>query len=219
MREKERSKDTIPFREMTTAQKFSYLWDYWKIPALVVVVAVVCVSVFVYNIVTATDPELSLAVVDAGDLADFSSYVTGYAEQSGLDPELISVADLSVGTTENGGGPMSQTGMAFFVQMQSGSMDVIIMPEASFLEFAEKGYFLDLTDTVPAEWQEKLLVVEQSYDDYEDEQPEPMACALHLRDLPNMPSGIYYDDAVIAISYYPAHYERAADFLSYLMGE
>ncbi len=219
MKEKERSKDTIPFREMTTSQKFSYLWDYWRIPALVVVLAVVCIGVFVYNLVTATDPELTVSVADAGDMADFSPYVDGYAEQSGLDRELISVAELSVGTTENGGGPMSQTGMAFFVQMQSCSMDVIIMPEVEFMEFAEKGYFLDLTDTVPNEWKDKLLVVEQTYDEYEKEQPEPIACALRLRDLPNMPEGAYYDDAVIAISYAPAHYERAADFLTYMLGE
>ena len=115
------------------------------------------------------------------------------------------------------GGAMSQAGMAFYVRMQSGSEDLVVMPEEEFDEFAESGYFMDLTSVVPEEWTDRLVVVEQRYDDYEDEQPEPMACAIRLCDIGGFPDTEYTQHAVIAISYNPAHADTAADFLNDLL--
>ena len=91
------------------------------------------------------------------------------------------------------------------------------MPEAVFEEYAMSGYFLDLTDVVPQEWQDKLVSVEQRYDEIEGVQPEPIPCGIYMRDIPGMPDTPYYENAVIAISYNPDHPETAEDFLNSLL--
>ena len=214
---RERSKDEIPFRDMTPAQKRSYLWDYWKIPALVVIIVVAFVVSMVYSMTHTKKPLLSVAVVDCDSDIGMQQRLQDYAAMHDIPEDQAVLTDTVVGSSQNGGGAMSQTGMAFYVRMQSGSEDLVVMPEEEFNEFAQSGYFMDLTSVVPEEWADRLVVVEQRYDDYEEEQPEPMACAIRLSDIGGFADTEYTQHAVIAISYNPAHADTAADFLNDLL--
>lgn len=214
MKRRERSKDEIPFREMTPAQKRSYLWDYWRIPALVAVVIAALVIAFIYTMATSKETLFSVTTVDSGDDTGFTPYVEQFADEHGIPRDQLAVADIVVGSSDAGGGASSQAGMAFYVRLQAGSEDIIIMPEAVFEEFASGGYFLDLTEVVPKEWQDQVIVVDQRYDEYDEVQPEPVACGIRMRDIPGMPDTPYYQDAVIAVSYYPDHYDTAVAFLN-----
>ena len=217
MKQRERSKDEIPFSEMTPAQKRSYLWDYWRIPVLVVVVVAVMLIALIRSMVTSKETLFSVTIVDVGDDSSFTPYVEQYADENGIPRDQLVVGDIVVGTAETGGGASSQAGMALYVRMQAGSEDIMILPEAVFEEFATGGYFLDLTDVVPEEWQDRLVIAEQRYDEFDEVQPEPMACGIRMRDIPGMPDTPYYQDAVIAISYYPDHFDTSADFLNSLL--
>lgn len=214
MRQRERSKDEIPFREMTAEQKRSYLWDYWRTPALVVVVIAATVIALIYTMATSKETLFSVTTVDSGDDTSFTAYAERFADENGIPRDQMVVADIVVGSSEAGGGASSQAGMAFYVRMQAGSEDIVILPEAVFEEFAAGGYFLDLTEVVPAQWQDRVIVVEQRYDEYDEVQPEPVACGIRMRDIPGMPDTPYYQDAVIAVSYYPDHYDTAVAFLN-----
>lgn len=217
MKQRERSKDEIPFREMTAAQKRSYLWDYWRVPALVVVTIAVVVIALVYTMATSKETLFSVTTVDSGDDTSFTAYAEQFADEHGIPRDQMAVTDIVVGSSEAGGGASSQAGMAFYVRMQAGSEDILIMPEAVFEEFASGGYFLDLTEVVPKQWQDQVIVVDQRYDEYEEVQPEPVACGIHMRDIPGIPDTPYYQDAVIAVSYYPDHYDTALSFLNSLL--
>lgn len=217
MKERERSKDEIPFKEMTPAQKRSYLWDYWRIPVLVVVVVAVLLIALIRSMVNSKEMMLTVTIVDCGDDTGFLSYVEEFADENGISRDQLAMGDITVGTAETGGGASSQSGMALYVRLQAGGEDILILPEAVFDEFAPGGYFLDLTDVVPQEWQGKLVEVEQRYDEYDDVQPEPMACGIYMRDIPGMPDTSYYQDAVIAISYNPEHYNTSVALLNYLL--
>lgn len=217
MKQRERSKDEIPFKEMTPAQKRSYLWDYWRIPALVVIVVAVFLISLIHSMVTAEEMMLSVTMVDSGDDTSFTAYVEQYADENGIPRDQLVIGDIVVGSSATGGGASSQAGMAFYVRLQGGSEDVVIMPEEVFLEYGSGGYFLDLTDVVPLEWQEKLIQAEQRYDEMEETQPEPVACGIYMRDIPGMPDTPYYENAVIAISYNPDHPETAEAFLNSLL--
>lgn len=217
MKQRERSKDEIPFREMTPAQKRSYLWDYWRIPALVVIVVAVFLISLIHSMVTTKEMVLSVTTVDSGDDTSFTTYVEQYADENGIPRDLLVIGDIVVGSSATGGGASSQAGMAFYVRLQGGSEDVVIMPEEVFLEYGSGGYFLDLTDVVPLEWQEKLIQAEQRYDEMAETQPEPVACGIYMRDIPGMPDTPYYENAVIAISYNPDHPETAEAFLNSLL--
>ena len=214
---RERSKDEIPFRDMTSAQKRSYLWDYWRWPALAVVAIVVFVVMLVHTMVTSKDYLLNVTMVDCIEDPGIENFVLDYADANEIPEDQVNVITSTLGSSETGGGASSQAGMAFYVKLQAGSEDIVIMPEDEFVEFAESGYFMDLTDIVPEEWQERLLVVEQLYDEYEDEQPEPMACAIHLSDLGIFADSDYTEDAVVAISINPANPDTAKDFLNDLL--
>ena len=214
---RERSKDEILFRDMTPAQRRSYLWDYWRWPALAVVVIVIFVVVLVRTMVTSKDPLFHVTLVDCVEDPGIESFVMDYADANEIPQDQVNVVTSTLGSSETGGGAMSQAGMAFYVKLQAGSEDIVVMPEDEFVEFAESGYFLDLTDIVPDEWQELLVVVEQIYDEYEDEQPEPMACAIRLSELGLFTDSDYTEDAVVAISYNPAHPDTAKDFLNDLL--
>ena len=219
MRQKERSKDEIPFKEMTPAQKRSYLIDYWSKPALVALVVAVMLISLIHSMVTSKDMLFSVTTVDSGDDKSFTPYVEQFAQENGIPGDQLAVGDIVVGTAENGGGASSQAGMAFYVRLQAGSEDIVILPEKVFLEYATGGYFLDLTDVVPQEWKEKLIMVEQRYDEIDKVQPEPIACGIYARDIPGMPDTPYYQNAVVTISYFPDHLETAKAFLNSLLNK
>lgn len=219
MRQRERSKDEIPFSEMTPAQKRSYLLDYWSKPVLLVIVIAVLLISVIHSMVSSKEMLFSVTTVDSGDDKSFTPYVEQFVAEQGIPVDQYVVGDIVVGTAASGGGASSQAGMAFYVRLQAGSEDIVIMPEEVFLEYAASGYFLDLTDVVPQEWASQIISVEQRYDEIENVQPEPVACGIHLRDIPGMPDTPYYEDAVIAISYNPDHYETAIDFLDSLLNK
>lgn len=217
MKKRERSKDEIPFGEMTPAQKRSYLWDYWRMPALAVVVIAVALITLIHTMVSSKEILLSVTIVDCGDDKSFTSYAEQFADDNGIPRDQLVVGDTVVGTEQTGGGAYSQAGMALYVRMQAGSEDIMILPEAVFTEFATGGYFLDLTGVVPEEWQDKLVIAEQRYDEFDDVQPEPLACGIYMRDIPGMPDTPYYQNAVIAISYNPDHYDTSTAFINSLL--
>ena len=219
MKQRERSKDEIPFNEMTSAQKRSYLIDYWSKPALVVIVVAILLISLIHSMVTSKDMLLSVTTVDSGDDKSLTPYVEQFVKENGIPEDQYVVGDIVVGTAASGGGASSQAGMAFYVRLQAGSEDIVILPEETFLEYANSGYFLDLRDVVPQEWQDQLITVEQRYDEIEKVQPEPIACGIYVRDIPGMPDTLYYQNAVIAISYNPDHYETAAAFLNSLLNK
>ncbi len=214
---RERSKDEIPFREMTAAQKRSYLWDYWRIPALIVVVAAGILFSVIHSMVTAKDPLLVVTTVDAGKDTGFLSHVEAFAQSHGIPEDQYVFGDVAVGTAAAGGGAESQQGMALYVRLQAESEDIVILPEETFRDYAAGGYFLDLRDLVPQDWKGRLLEVEQRYDEYEETQQESMACGIRMGDIPGMPDTPYYSGAVIAISCLPDNYDNAVAFLRELL--
>ena len=217
MKQRERSKDEIPFSEMTSAQKRSYFWDYWRIPVLVIVVIAVVLISLIRSMVTSKETMLSVTVVDPTEDTSFTSYVEAFADENGIPRDQLAVGDIVIGTAQTGGGAYSQAGMAFYVRMQAGSEDIVILPETVFEEFATSGYFLDLTDVVPTEWKDKLVISEQRYDEMNEVQPEPIACGIRMKDIPGIPDTAYFQNAVVTISYNPDHLETAEAFLNSLL--
>ena len=61
------------------------------------------------------------------------------------------------------------------------------------------------------------MIAEQRYDEYDEVQPEPVACGIRVRDIPGMPDTQYAQDAAIAIAYNTGHYDTAAAFLNSLL--
>lgn len=209
MKKRERSKDEIPFSEMSSKQKVSYLWDYWTIPALAVALAVALVVIVVWSVRTRVQPLLCVTTVDSFGDESLNPLIREYAAQAGISEEQLQIGDTVVGTAENGGGSGSAQGIAFFVRMQAGEEDILVLRSENFEDFGSSGYFMDLTDIVPEEWKDKLIVLEQKYNEFDEVPPEPIACGIRASDIPGIPKTPFYEDAVLTISYNPSHYENA----------
>ena len=127
MEKRERSKDEIPFRELTTSQKISYLWDYWKMPVIIIACVVVVVVSLAYTMLTSKEPLLSVTMVDVGNDTSFTPYIQNYGKEQGIPEDQLVISDMVVGTAATGGGASSQSGMAFYVRLQAGGEDVVIL--------------------------------------------------------------------------------------------
>lgn len=217
MEKRERSKDEIPFSEMTSKQKVSYLWDYWRMPALVVIVAVVLIALVIQSMTSGVEPLLCVTTVDSFGDESLNPVIKEYAAQAGISEEQLRIGDTVVGTAKNGGGSGSGQGMAFYVRLQAGDEDIVILRNENFEDYGSSGYFMDLTDIVPENWQDKLIVVEQKYDEFDKIQPEPIACGIRAADIPGIPKTPFYEDAILTISSNPGHYEEAAGCFRYIL--
>jgi hypothetical protein len=210
---RERFKDEIPFKEMTRKQKISYIRDYYLVTILVVAAVVIGLCYLLYSMTHRTEVLLGVTLVDTLETERVEELVQEFAAERDIPEKSVQIGDTVIGS----GGISAQASVAFYVRFQAGSEDIVILPEDTFNEYAENGYFLDLTDVVPAEWQDKLLVVDQVYDEYENVQPDPIACGIRVRDIACMPDDDYYENAVIAISYNPRNYDNAVSCYNFLL--
>lgn len=217
MARRERSKDEILFKDMTTKQKLSYLKDYWSIPVIIVIVVIVAIGSVIHTARTNVAPIFSVTTVDAVGDERIHELVDGFAQENEIPIDQISVGDLSVGKASQGAGPYSTQGMALYVRLQSQNEDIVILPEETFYEYAEYGYFIDLTDVVSEEYADKLIVVEQEEEETENTGVERLACGIRTSDIPALADDGYYGQAVIAISYLPKNIDMAKQFLNYVL--
>jgi hypothetical protein len=197
---------------MTGKQKISYIRDYYLVMILVVAAIVIGLCYLVYSVTHRTDALLSVTMVDALETEQIEELAEEFALEYGIDEKSVQISDSSIGSAVS-----AQLSVAFYVRLQAGKEDILILPEDTFNEFAQNGYFLDLTDLVPQEWQERLLVVDQVYDEAENVQPDPIACGIRVEDIACIPDDDYYKNAVVAISYNPKNYDNAVAFYNYLL--
>jgi ABC-type glycerol-3-phosphate transport system substrate-binding protein len=200
---------------MTREQKVSYILDYWTVPVIIVAVIVIALAAFLYTMTHQTEILLNVSVVDAPETDSIEALALDFAAANDIPEESVQVSSSLVGDESM----EAQASMAFYVRLQAGDEDILVLPEDTFYMFAQNGYFLDLTDVVPQEWQDKILVAEQLYDDYDEVQPDPIPCGIRMRDIPGMPEGDYYEDAVLVISYYPKNYDNAVAFFNSLLAK
>lgn len=214
---KEYAKDQIPFKQMTTAQKLSVIRQYYLLPGIVILALAIGLIYVFYSSLTHKDPLITVLMVDQPDVNDrtVDELVEDFAAETGLDKDLCEVGTIAVGEYEKGGGANSNLGMALSVKLQSGSQDILIIPESTFMEYAVYGYFQDLKQYVPQDRQEELIHVEQE-DDIDGKKYDPLDCGIHLRDLGILPSTDYYDDAVLAIVAEAKNQENDIAFIQYL---
>ncbi|MDD6038944.1 MAG: hypothetical protein PUD20_09155 [bacterium] len=217
MARREHSKDEILFKDMTTEQKLSYLKDYWSIPVVIVIVVILAIGWVIHTARTNVKPIFSVTTVDAAGDERIRELVDAFAQENEIDLERISVGDIAVGKSSQGAGPYSTQGMALYVRLQAQNEDIVILPEETFYEYAEYGYFIDLTAVVPEKYSDKLIVVKQAEDETENTGVEQLACGIRTSDIPALADDGYYGQAVIAISYLPKNMDMAKQFLNYVL--
>lgn len=145
--EKEKLKD-MSFRE-----KLSYLWEYYKIHALVTIGIIAIISYIIHSIVTPNVvTQFYAAFIDSSVDADvLENYRTDFSDYLQLDPKTESIdfnTSFYFGSDAQYAMNMKQ---ALVTYVAAQEVDVIIAPESQFADYAYYGYFDKVSDQLPTD--------------------------------------------------------------------
>ena len=86
---KEYTKDQIPFKQMTTAQKLSVIRQYYLLPGIVILALAIGLIYVFYSSLTHKDPLITVLIVDQPDVNDrtVDELDEDFAVETGLDKD------------------------------------------------------------------------------------------------------------------------------------
>ena len=149
---------------MGTGKKLQYIWMYYKVHMLCVVLAIgaVCLGVNLYQHAK-METVLSIAVVNAGDftadeveknILDLLNTDNKYAQ--------VSVAQNLI-TDETGADLDYYARMAYVTEIQTATVDVLVMPKELYETEKDSGMYADLRETFGDEVFESLGAVDDQH--------------------------------------------------------
>ena len=156
-------------KEMDFKGKLAYLWEYYRIHALIII-AVVALTAYIIKIIVTPDikPEFNAVIINnIIDPTTLEQYEDSFAEWLQLDPaqhKVVLNANLYTGQMDY---TSSQALGAFIAASQ---IDVIIAPESDFSEYVKRGYFKKLFDALSTDVYSSLtdyFYMQQTNDDSE----------------------------------------------------
>ncbi len=141
-------------RSMSFSAKLSYLWEYYKIHAFVIIGVVGLIAYFIYELVTPNvNPVFYAAVLNSPlDEDSKNEFLTEYSDYLKLDPaheEVIINTQFYFSTAE--GSPFSNMQQVLDTYIANSEVDVIIAPESDFIKYAQIGYFQKLSNELPTD--------------------------------------------------------------------
>ncbi len=227
-------KQTGKLKDMDMKQRLQYIWDYYKIPIILVLVVLFAVFSFIRDKATSKQTVFYVAMLDSNVTETVqSTLLDGFADTlDGFDSEhetMMINADYDTGA----GGQIGFTFIQKIVAEYSvGTIDATIAPRASIEEFAEHQAYGDLSGLLPAEMYEKLEkdgydFIYITYEDPVGGEKHEYPAAVDITSSPHIQAGFtdlsgdhhpYYDTGCYyAISPNTSHPDTCIAFLSYLL--
>ena len=145
----QRSKDTVSkedLKNLSPAQKLQYFKDYYAKKVLIVICIIIAVgSLLNSTVFNRSTCLLSLYFLNGCQPEDSEAMRTSLEEYIGIENknDYVSVESFLLEDP--------QQNMAYTARVAAGSADLIICSYEDFLEYAEKGFFSDLSEFLPAE--------------------------------------------------------------------
>ena len=136
-------------------EKLAYFWEYYKVPALIVLLVVIFGSDLIYNIVTKKAIAMEAAFVNMVTAEDFDSEqeAAGFVTWAGIDPkEYEAVFDTGIYIDYDGGDEYTAVNIQKVMAMISArALDVILADDSYLEQTADEGYYADLSEVLPEE--------------------------------------------------------------------
>ena len=154
---REEKKDREKFKELDGKGKLQFFRDYYLVKVLIVVIAAALLGSVIYTMVK-PKPEAALNVAVVNDQWEEQArddFKTDLLDYLGLDAgkNTIEVMD-ALWINEDGSDMATRTKL--MVNISAGMVDVMIADREQFLSYAEQGLFVDLSDKLPAQLDQKL---------------------------------------------------------------
>lgn len=148
-----KEKEKQNFKEMTVKQKFSHLWEYYKIHGLIIVLFV---SFIIYGIYSASKPKIDtslyVAVVNNNLAGPTLDQITEEAENYlHLDPDKEKVFLNSIFYFHSDNDYSTNARRALITYVAASEVDIIIAPESEFANYAYNDLFHNLTNQLPTD--------------------------------------------------------------------
>lgn len=140
-------------KSMKFAEKLAYLWEYYKIHAFAIIIALALIIYIIYKIVTPNVETQIYAAVINNPIEDFEikTYQKDLSKYLHLDSKTEDVY-FNTSFYYNSSKDYSlnmKTVLMTYISAQD--VDVIIAPEKEFNIYAYKGYFDELSDRLPTD--------------------------------------------------------------------
>jgi len=211
--EKEKLKD------MNVAEKFNYLWEYYRIHAAIAVASIALIIYIVHEIMTPdVVPQFYAAIIDSGVPSEtMLQYGEDFAEYLELDPtrQSIELSDKFYSSSSDYASSMQQI-LATYIA--AGEVDVIIAPESEFMNYAYYGYFGKLSDALPTDVYSALT--DYFYITETEEDATKNAYGINLSNSDLFQNLEYDGEPYILgiVANYP-HADNTVEFIRYLFGK
>lgn len=203
-------------------EKLAYFWEYYKVPALIVLLVVIFGSDLIYNIVTKKAIAMEAAFVNMVTVEDFDSEqeAAGFVTWAGIDPkEYEAVFDTGIYIDYDGGDEYTAVNIQKVMAMISArALDVILADDSYLEQTADEGYYADLSEVLPEELlaqfeaEDKVL-----YRDIPEDGKGEIPIAVDVRD-----SSFFLSHEVpswFTVVINAEHPETAVKFLEYMLLE
>ena len=203
-------------------EKLAYFWEYYKVPALIILLVVIFGSDLIYNIVTKKAIAMEAAFVNMVTAEDFDSEqeAAGFVTWAGIDPkEYEAVFDTGIYIDYDGGDEYTAVNIQKVMAMISArALDVILADDSYLEQTADEGYYADLSEVLPEELlaqfeaEDKVL-----YRDIPEDGKGEIPIAVDVRD-----SSFFLSHEVpswFTVVINAEHPETAVKFLEYMLLE
>ena len=207
---------------MPIKYKLSYLWDYYRYHALIIIVSAIFIAYVVY---TFNKPKIENQLytviinntVEPQIWDDYTEIIADYLE---LDTQSEKVV-LNYTFYYNGDLEYeSSMRQAFGVYMAAAELDVVIAPMSEFSNYVNFGFLTPLSDQLPTDLYSSLT--DKFYLSGTDDDPKVDAYGIYLKDTElykehSLPTDD--DPVLIGIIANSTHRENAVKFIRYLFNE
>lgn len=207
-------------KDMTFQEKMAYLWEYYRIHAIIIVAAIALFSYIIIEVITPDIETRFYAAIIDNSINDkvWEQYNTKFTEYLNLDPKREDVQlnyNFYLKTSSEYSMNMQQ---ALSTYVAAGEVDVIIAPESVIKEYVYYGFFEKISNQIPTDLYTSLTDYLFISDTEED--TEKSVYGIYLTDTKLFTENANNTDPyVLGILANSGHKENAAEFIRMLYNE
>ncbi len=213
-------------KNMSVKDRLWYIWEYYKIPIIIAVVAVIFISSIgsaIYN--NRFETALSCVIFNSRPASEADSvddyFNQGFRQYIDLNEDAKIEVDYSMSPTfdESSMNEFTYAQLAKITAMiSSKSLDVMIGKPETIDHFGEMGGFVDLKEILPADIYDK--VEDHLYFVTNQEIGENTACGLLIGSTDFCDkTGLIIDEPILTIMSNSTHTDTAVELIRYVFGQ
>jgi ABC-type molybdate transport system substrate-binding protein len=218
----DRQSEKEKLKDMSTKEKLSYFWDYYRYHALIVISLILILSYIIY---TYTKPRLEVslnaAVINSTIASEiWNEYAEKVTEYMELDPlsEELRIND----TFYFNGSPDYEANMrqALAIYVAATDIDIVFAPESEFTNYADNDFFAPLSDQLPTDLYSSLT--DMFYLSDTEDNPKVAAYGIYVSDTKLYKEHSYpteNDPVIIGIISNSKRKQNAVEFIRFLFSE